>query len=91
MQIIAPLGLVIWGLEVLQFAGRFGATRVLKQEGRECGNTDLGLCSRLAKYFLITAYKTRSSSLFWQAVQLLLIYSCKRCERKIGSKIEVTA
>lgn len=75
MQIIAHLDWVIWGLEVLPFAGRFGATRVLKQEGGESGNKDLRLCSRLAKYFLIMANKTRSSSFLQQAVQLLLIYS----------------
>lgn len=75
MQIIAHLGWVIWGLEVLPFAGTFGATRVLKPEGGESGSKDLGLYGHLAKYFLVTAYKNRSSSLLRQAVQLLLIYS----------------
>lgn len=36
---------------MLLFAGRFGATRVLKQEGQDSGNKDLGICSHLAKYF----------------------------------------
>lgn len=43
MQIIAPLGWVSWGLEVLPFAGRFGATQGLKQERGENRNKDLGL------------------------------------------------
>lgn len=43
MQIIAPLGWVIRGLEVLPFAGRFGATQGLKQERGESWNKDLGL------------------------------------------------
>jgi len=30
MQIIARLGWAIWGLEMLPFVGRVGATRVLK-------------------------------------------------------------
>lgn len=40
MQIIATLGWVIWGLEVLPFAGSFGATQGLKQERGE-RNKDL--------------------------------------------------
>lgn len=43
MQVIAPLGWVSWGLEVLPFAGRFGATQGFKQERGESGNKDLAL------------------------------------------------
>lgn len=50
MQIIVYRGCVIWGLGALPFAGRFGATEVLKQEGGENGNKDIGLLSSLAKY-----------------------------------------
>lgn len=47
MQIIAPLGWVVWGLEVLPFAGRFGATQGLKQERGESRNKDLGLVQNI--------------------------------------------
>lgn len=89
MQIIAPLGCVVWGLEVLPFPGRFGAAQGLKQERGESRNKVLGLVEIF--FFFIAAFKTQSSSLLCQAVQLILIYCCKRCERKIGSKIIFTA
>lgn len=47
MQIIAPLGWVIWGLEVLPFADRFGVAQGLKQERGEIWNKDLSLVQNI--------------------------------------------